>query len=185
MLQAFCPRFGLYMFAYLQSRIRGTASTGPGEPPSSLTAFYWHFVKQTKGWYACMFATSLAVALIDTVVPLFIGKLVSIMETGDRHAALVENAMILVGMGLLILVVRPLVLLTDVAIRQNVLMPGVTCLVRWQSHWHVVRQNLPFFHNDFAGRIASRVMQTANALRESVMSSIRGASSTATPTSSR
>ncbi|MSP97551.1 MAG: ABC transporter ATP-binding protein [Betaproteobacteria bacterium] len=46
-------------------------------------------------------------------------------------------------------------------------------LVRWQSHWHVVRQSLPFFQNDFAGRIANRVMQTANALRESVMSSIR------------
>ena len=52
-------------------------------------------------------------------------------------------------------------------------MPGVTSLIRWQSHWHVVRQNLPFFQNDFAGRIANRVMQTANALRESVMSSIR------------
>ncbi|MGZ5118031.1 MAG: ABC transporter ATP-binding protein, partial [Burkholderiales bacterium] len=62
----------------------------------------------------------------------------------------------------------------DVAIRQNALLPGVTSLIRWQSHWHVIRQNLPFFQNDFAGRIASRVMQTANALRESVMSSIRG-----------
>jgi ATP-binding cassette subfamily B multidrug efflux pump len=161
------------MFRYLQSRIRGSATTGPGVPPSGLLAFYWHFVRQTKGWYAWVFATSLAVALIDMVIPVFIGKLVTLMEAADRHAALAEHSPLLIGMVALILVVRPAVLFADVAIRQNVLLPGVTSLVRWQSHWHVVRQNLPFFHNDFAGRIAQRVMQTANALRESVMSSIR------------
>ena len=161
------------MFRYLQSRIRGTASTGPGVPPPGLIAFYWHFVGQTKGWYWLVFATSLAVALIDMVIPVFIGRLVSLMEAADRHAALAAHMTMLTGMVLLILLVRPLVLFADVAIRQNVLLPGVTNLVRWQSHWHVVRQNLPFFQNDFAGRIAQRVMQTANALRESVMSSIR------------
>jgi ATP-binding cassette subfamily B multidrug efflux pump len=162
------------MLSYLQSRIRGTASVGPGAPPPGLMAFYWHFVKQTRRWYGAMFVTSLAVALIDTVIPLFIGRLVSLMEATDRRAALADNALLLGGMVLLILVVRPLVILCDVAIRQNALLPGVTSMIRWQSHWHVVRQNLPFFQNDFAGRIASRVMQTANALRESVMSSIRG-----------
>ncbi|MGZ5090653.1 MAG: ABC transporter ATP-binding protein [Burkholderiales bacterium] len=162
------------MFKYLQSRIRGTANVGPGVPPPGLMAFYWHFTRQTKRWYGFMFVTSLAVALIDTVIPLFIGKLVSLMEASDRHAALAASAPMLLGMVALILFVRPFVLLVDVAIRQNALLPGVTSLIRWQSHWHVIRQNLPFFQNDFAGRIASRVMQTANALRESVMSSIRG-----------
>ena len=47
------------------------------------------------------------------------------------------------------------------AVRHNALVPGVTSLIRWQSHWHVVRQSWPFFQNDFAGRIANRVMQTA------------------------
>jgi ATP-binding cassette subfamily B multidrug efflux pump len=72
-----------------------------------------------------------------------------------------------------VLVVRPLVLLTDVAIRHNALIPGATSLIRWQSHWHVIRQSWPFFQNDFAGRIANRVMTTAHALRESTMASIR------------
>jgi ATP-binding cassette, subfamily B, multidrug efflux pump len=67
------------VFTYLQSRIRGTASPGPGEPPGGLLAFYWHFARQTWGWYALMFVTSLAVALIDTAIPVFIGKLVSLM----------------------------------------------------------------------------------------------------------
>jgi ATP-binding cassette subfamily B multidrug efflux pump len=161
------------MFSYLQSRIRGTASPGPGAPPPGLIAFYWHFVRQHQGWYALMFATSLAVALIDTVIPVFIGKLVSLMEAVDRQAALAQQWPLLLGMVGLVLMVRPLVLLADVAIRHNALIPGATSMIRWQSHWHVVRQSWPFFQNDFAGRIANRVMQTANALRESVMAGIR------------
>ena len=86
------------MFKYLQSRIRGTASTGPGAPPAGLVAFYWHFVRQTKGWYALMFVTSLAVALNDTVIPVFIGRLVSLMEAVDRKAALEAQWPLLAGM---------------------------------------------------------------------------------------
>ena len=54
------------------------------------------------------------------------------------------------------------------------LVPGLTNLVRWQNHWHVVRQGWTFFQNDFAGRIAARVMQTGPALRESVVLSVAG-----------
>jgi ATP-binding cassette subfamily B multidrug efflux pump len=142
-------------------------------PPAGLLGFYWYFVRQTKSWYAAMFGASLAVAALDTVIPLFIGKLVSLMEASDRMAAVREALPMLVGMVVLVLVVRPLVLLADIAIRHMVLIPGATSMIRWQSHWHVIRQSWPFFQNDFAGRIANRVMQTAHALRESVMASIR------------
>src|SRR5437773_10155668 len=96
-----------------QSGIRGTASPGPGAPPEGLAAFYWHFVRQTKGWFAAMFAASLAVALLDTVIPLFIGRLVSLMEATDRVAALDKEWPLLVAMVVLVLVVRPLALLLD------------------------------------------------------------------------
>jgi ATP-binding cassette subfamily B multidrug efflux pump len=142
-------------------------------PPPGLLAFYWHFVRQTKGWYAAMFGASLAVAALDTVIPLFIGRLVSLMEASDRMAAVREQLPMLLAMVGLVLVVRPLALLADIAIRHMVLIPGATCLIRWQSHWHVIRQSWPFFQNDFAGRIANRVMQSAHAIRESVMASIR------------
>ena len=42
-------------------------------------------------------------------------------------------------------------------------------MIRWQNHWHVVRQSWTFFQNDFAGRIANRVLQTGPALRESLV----------------
>src|SRR5882672_7051949 len=164
---------GKKVLKLFQGRIHGTASPAAGAPPSGLAAFYWHFVRQTRGWFAAMFAASLAVALLDTVIPLFIGRLVSLMEATDRMAALEHQWPLLVGMVALMLIVRPLVLLVDVAIRHNALIPGSTSLIRWQSHWHVIRQSWPFFQNDFAGRIANRVMTTAHALRESTMASIR------------
>jgi len=161
------------LYRYLESKIQGTASPGPGTPPAGLLAFYWHFMRQTRGWYAVMFVTSLAVALVDTTIPVFIGKLVSLMEAADRPAALAQHWPMLLGMLAVVLLLRPLVILTDVAVRLNAVIPGTTSLIRWQSHWHVVRQSWSFFQNDFAGRIANRVMQTGLSLRESAMAGIR------------
>jgi ATP-binding cassette subfamily B multidrug efflux pump len=160
------------MFAFFESRIRPTALPGSA-PPQSLLGFYWHFVRQTRGLFAMMFATGLTVALVDTLIPVFIGKLVRLMEANDRAAAFAEALPMLLGMALVVLILRPLALLADSLVRNNAVVPGVTSLIRWQSHWHVVRQSWPFFQNDFAGRIANRVMQTSNAVRESVVSSIR------------
>jgi len=160
------------MFAFFESRIRPTALPGTA-PPQGLLAFYWHYVRQARGLFAMMFVTGLGVALIDTLIPLFIGRLVRLMESPDRAGALAEQMPLLIGMALLVLIGRPLALLLDSLVRNNAVVPGVTSLIRWQSHWHVVRQSWPFFQNDFAGRIANRVMQTSNAVRECVVSSIR------------
>jgi ATP-binding cassette subfamily B multidrug efflux pump len=160
------------MSAFFLQRIRPTA-VPHGEPPAGLLAFYWHFIRQTRSLYAAMFVTGLAVALIDTLVPVFIGRLVTLMEAPDRAAAFSAATPLLLGMAALVLIGRPLAMILDATVRNIAVIPGVTSLIRWQSHWHVVRQSWPFFQNDFAGRIANRVMQTSNALRESVVSSIR------------
>ena len=160
------------MFAFFETRIRPTTATG-GAPPPGLLAFYWHFVRQTRGLYLAMFATGLGVAVIDTLIPVFIGKLVTLMQASDRASAFSAAATGLIAMAATVLIGRPLALLADSLVRNNAVVPGVTSLIRWQSHWHVVRQSWPFFQNDFAGRIANRVMQTSNSVRESVVSSIR------------
>jgi len=160
------------VFAFFESRIRPTALP-EAPPPGGLLAFYWHFIRQTRGLYAAMFVTGLCVALIDTAIPVFIGKLVTLMGATDRTVAFDGALPMLVAMAAIVLIGRPLALLADSLVRNNAVVPGVTSLIRWQSHWHVVRQSWPFFQNDFAGRIANRVMQTSNALRESVVSSIR------------
>jgi ATP-binding cassette subfamily B multidrug efflux pump len=160
------------MFAFFETRVRPTAVPGTA-PPAGLLAFYWHYVRQTKGLFGAMFASGVAVALVDTLIPQFIGRLVTLMQADDRAAAFASAVPMLLGMAAVVLLLRPVVLMMDSLLRNNAVVPGVTNLIRWQSHWHVVRQSWPFFQNDFAGRIANRVMQTSNAVRESVVSSIR------------
>ena len=160
------------LFRFFEQQVNPTAAHA-ATPPASLGAFFWHFVRQTKGLFVAMFATGLVVALIDTSIPVFIGRLVGLMEAPDRASALREAMPALAGMAAIVLIGRPLALLADSLVRNSAVVPGVTSLIRWQSHWHVVRQSWPFFQNDFAGRIANRVMQTGNAVRECVVSSIR------------
>jgi ATP-binding cassette, subfamily B, multidrug efflux pump len=164
------------MFKFFESRI-GDISTPPDAsssgPPPGLVAFYWHFVRQTKGLYLTMLVTGLGVALVDTVIPVFIGRLVGLMTSANPALALQQQLPLLLAMGLALLVGRPTMVLLDSLVRNNAVIPGATTLIRWQSHWHVVRQSGPFFQNDFAGRLATRVMNTGNALRESVVATIR------------
>jgi ATP-binding cassette, subfamily B, multidrug efflux pump len=164
------------MFKFFESLI-GNISTPPeassSGPPPGLMAFYWHFVKQTKNLYITMLVTGLGVALIDTLIPVFIGRLVGLMTSANPALALQQETPLLLTMAVALLLGRPIMVLLDSLVRNNAVIPGATTLIRWQSHWHVVRQSNPFFQNDFAGRLATRVMNTGNALRETVVAAIR------------
>ncbi|MBV9554959.1 MAG: ABC transporter ATP-binding protein [Alphaproteobacteria bacterium] len=141
-------------------------------PQRGMVRFYWHYVREAKWLFAALFVAGGVVALVDAAVPVCIGRAVTLAATGVPGRMLVENWLPLLGMALLLVVGRPIAMLVDNALMNQTLNPGLSNLVRWQSHWHVVRQSWTFFQNDFAGRIANRVMQTGPALRESVVSSI-------------
>ena len=164
------------MFKFFESRIHNISTpleASSSGPPPGLVAFYWHFVRQTRGLYALMLVTGLAVALVDTLIPVFIGRMVGLMTASEPALALQQQGPLLLGIAIAILLLKPALVLLDSMVRNNAVIPGATTLIRWQSHWHVVRQSGPFFQNDFAGRIANRVMGTANALRESVVATVR------------
>ena len=161
------------MFAYFERLIRAMDPPPPGAPPPGLLAFYWHFVRQTKWLYAVLFVTGAMSAGIDTLLPVFMSKIVKLAGEADPQAALQAALPGLVLIGVLVAVGAPLVFLLDSLVRHVALTPGTNMLVRWQSHWHVVRQSWPFFQNDFAGRISNRVMGVAGALRETMLASIR------------
>ena len=141
-------------------------------PPSGLLAFYWHFVSQTKGVYAALFAHGPYGCVDRYADPRFYRATRRSYGATDRPNALKTATPMLIGMLGLVLIGKPLAILIDSFVRYNAVVPGVSSLIRWQSHWHVVRQNWTLFQNDFAGRIASRVMQTSDAVRECVVSSI-------------
>jgi len=161
------------LFSWFERRIHATAPADGTTPPATLTGFYRHFIGPHRRLFAAMLVTGLAVALVDSMIPVFIGKLVSLMAATDRQAALDAGWPMLLAMAAVIVIGRPLTNLADLLVRNNAIVPGVVSRIRWLSHWHVVRQSWSFFQNDFAGRIANRVMQTGTAVRESVTSSIR------------
>ena len=142
--------------------------------PRSLAAFYWHFVRQIPGPLAALFTTGFFVAVSDALIPVCLGRIVSLVSEQQPEAIWRDAGWQLLAMGALFLLVRPAAHFAQLIVANLMMVPGLTNLVRWQSHFHVVRQGWTFFQNDFAGRIAARVMQTGPALRESVVLSILG-----------
>ena len=165
------------MFSPFETILRPTAlppdhAPPPLEGPRALLRFYWHFVRQSRGLVAALFAAGLAVAFLDSMVPVFVGRVVTLVSTVDPADLVREHWTQLAGMAAVMLFLRPGALLMQNLITNQAIVPGLTNLIRWQSHWHVVRQSWTFFQNDFAGRVANRVMQTGPALRESVVSTV-------------
>ena len=160
----------MHLFRYFENLLTPT-TLPPGPPPAGLGAFYWHHARQARGLVAALFAAGLVVALVDTTIPVFVGHVVTMVSSRTPHSVLHESWPALLGMALVLLVVRPAAMLLQNLITNQAIIPSFSNLIRWQSHWHVVRQSWTFFQNDFAGRIANRVMQTGPAMRESVVSS--------------
>ncbi|HEX3954173.1 MAG TPA: ABC transporter ATP-binding protein [Stellaceae bacterium] len=140
----------------------------------ALLRFYWHFVRQIPGPIAALFTTGFFVAITDAAIPVCIGRIVSLVSSQQPDMIWERAGTQLMLMAALFLIVRPLSHFSQFIVTNQIMVPGLTNLVRWQSHWHVVRQGWTFFQNDFAGRIAARVMQTGPALRESIVLSIIG-----------
>jgi ATP-binding cassette, subfamily B, multidrug efflux pump len=153
------------------ARLLGVA-VPDGPPPKSLIRFYLYFARQARALFGALFITGMLVALLDLLIPLFIGRVVGLLDLHGPERIWPEAGWTLAGMAAVLLLCRPAAILAQNLVTQQGIIPGVTSMIRWQSHWHVVRQGLPFFQEDFAGRIANRVMQAGPALRESVVQSV-------------
>ena len=158
------------MFGVLEKVLAPTAPPDRPEPPPGLTAFYWHFARQAKGLFVALFVAGFAVALLDATIPVFIGRIVSLLTASPPERLFADYWHLLAVMALILLVVRPAALTAQNLIANQAIAANVGNLIRWQSHWHVVRQSWAFFQNDFAGRIANKIMQTGPAVRESLVS---------------
>lgn len=141
-------------------------------PPRGLFGFYWYFIRQARALFALLFLAGLSVALMDGLIPIIIGKLVALLSSHAPGALFRESWPLLLAMAGAVLIARPLAILAQSLVGQVAINASVTSLIRWQSHWHVVRQGWSFFQEDFAGRIANRVMQAGPALRESVVQGV-------------
>ncbi len=159
------------MIRFFEKLIDPTAAPANPEPPAKLLPFYWHFARQAKGLFVLLFVIELFVALLDTAVPWFIGKVVTLVSSIPPDRFLADTWPWLAAMAFVMLVARPGITFARYLVTNQALAGPFSNLIRWQSHWHVVRQSWAFFQNDFAGRISNRVMQTGPAVRESLVSS--------------
>ncbi|HUZ75748.1 MAG TPA: ABC transporter ATP-binding protein [Stellaceae bacterium] len=158
------------VFGFFESLLEPTALVPTPPPTSGLGAFYWHYARQVKRLIVVLFVAGSMVALLDATIPVIIGRVVAMISHSDPMATVRAAWPQLAVMALVVLVLRPAAIAFQSLVTNQAINPGFTNLVRWQSHWHVVRQSWTFFQNDFAGRIANRVMQTGPSLRESVVS---------------
>src|SRR6266705_2782208 len=160
------------MFSLFERYLQPTAVPEHPEPPAGLIAFFWHFARQAKWLFVALFVVELFVALTDSAVPWFMGRIVTLVTTIAPDRFMAETWPWLVGMALVVLIARPAIVMLRYLITNQAIAAPFTGLIRWQSHFHVVRQSWAFFQNDFAGRISNRVMQTGPAVRQTLVASV-------------
>src|SRR5215471_20839569 len=95
------------MFRLFEKALDPTAQPARLEPPAGLVPFYWHFARQAKGLFAALFAIGLLVAALDSMIPVFMGRVVSLVTSSDPTRLWNEWWRTLLGMAAVLLIVRP------------------------------------------------------------------------------
>jgi ATP-binding cassette subfamily B multidrug efflux pump len=158
------------MFRWFETRIATFPDEPPVRPPDTLWAFYVHFVRPVWPVFGLLLVAGLLGSLIEVVLLAFVGSLVDMMRGAQSPAQFFsDHATTLLVMACIALIARPAVSTAHELIKNQMIAAPVTGRVRWLTHRYVLRQSLGFFQNDFAGRVANKVIQTGPALRESVV----------------
>lgn len=156
--------------SWFETRIDPFARPQIVRPPVRLGAFYWHFVKPVWPIFVALLVMGFLGSIIEVMLFAFIGELVDLMKaTPDPKTFMADNALVLGWMGFIALIARPIVSTVHDLVKNQAIATTFTNRIRWQTHSYVLRQSLGFFQNDFAGRIANKIVQTGPALRESVV----------------
>jgi len=162
------------MYGYFERLFDPLAPADVARPPDSTRAFFAHFLWPVKGLLLVTLAVAGVAALSELALYAFLGVLVQWMTESGPQTFLEAHGAALFAMAVVAIVIRPLAVIYSRGLINLALAPGLTNRVRWRNHRYVLRQSLSYFHDDFAGRIAQKVMQTGHALREAVINVIDG-----------
>lgn len=157
----------MMIFRWFESLIDPFRPAPETMPPSTVTGFYRHFIKQAWPVFAVLTVVGFLVAIVEVAMFDYLGRVIDLVNTTPSKDLFAQHGGELLWMAVVMLLARPLFLgLHDLLLNQTV-HPSMTNLVRWQTHRYMLKQSLSFFQNDFAGRVANRIMQTGPSLRES------------------
>ncbi|MEN4697846.1 ABC transporter ATP-binding protein [Pantoea agglomerans] len=138
-------------------------------PPSTVWSFYLYYLRQVWPSFAALLVVGLASALIEVSLFSYLSRIIDMVNHSTPATLFRDNWPILLWMGAVALILRPIfIALHDMLVHQSI-SPSMTSMIRWQNHNYVLRQSLNFFQNDFAGRIAQRIMLTGSSLRDSAV----------------
>ncbi|WP_223630042.1 ABC transporter ATP-binding protein [Pseudomonas atacamensis] len=141
-------------------------------PPDRVWPFYTYYLKQVWPSFAALLVVGLFAALIEVALFSYLSRIIDLAQGTPNPNFFSDHALELTWMLVVALVLRPIFFgLHDLLVHQT-LSPGMTSMIRWQNHSYVLKQSLNFFQNDFAGRIAQRIMQTGNSLRDSAVQAV-------------
>ncbi len=156
------------IIAWFDARYSPVALADNPHPPMGLRAFVLYFVKQFRTAFLIRMVLVAIGSIADAMMPIFVGLVVGFLATtqpGNMFADHWQALLLMVGV---VVLIRPTTFLLDTLVRNHAIVPNIVDLARWQSHWHVIRQSWTYFQNDFAGRIANKVIQVGEAIETGV-----------------
>jgi len=157
------------MFAWFEKRLDPFPAEEPTEPPKTLVAFCLHYTKGSWPFIIIAAVLMSAIALTEVWMFAFLGNIVDWLSAHDRATFLADEGWRLAGMALIVLVGLPLAVVAHSLISQQTLMGNYPMRIRWQVHRYLLKQSMSFYQDEFAGRIATKLMQTALAVRECII----------------
>ncbi len=137
-------------------------------PPRRLWPFLWSYSQPFKRVFTITALMSVVVAVIEIGLIWYMGRIVDLLSDGDPAAILAAHGWELIAAAIFILTLRPLLQGLAVALLNNGILPQFGALIRWRAHRQVLRQSVGWFENDFAGRIANRIMQTPTSAGDAI-----------------
>ncbi|MDJ0823246.1 MAG: ABC transporter ATP-binding protein [Paracoccaceae bacterium] len=156
------------MFRYFENLVDPYTSYDDADrPPTRIWPFMLDYARPFKGVFWVAGLSSLLVAVVEVALIGIMGWVVDIL-VGDPAQVWEDHGGQLIGLAVFILLLRPAVQTVNVLVLNNAILPNFGTLIRWRAHRHVMRQSVGWFENDFAGRIANRIMQTPPAAGEAV-----------------
>ncbi|MCZ7599172.1 MAG: ABC transporter ATP-binding protein/permease [Gammaproteobacteria bacterium] len=157
------------MFHWLEGLSDPFPAELPARPPDALLPFVWHYARPFWPLLAAGSVLAAVVALLEVWLFSLVGSLVDWLAAANRQTFFQEHGWHLAGVAALVVVFIPLVKLFYESIHHQGLLGNFAMRTRWQAHRYLLRQSVEFYQNDFAGRVATKVMQTALGIRETVM----------------
>lgn len=138
----------------------------PTQPPQGLYAFCRHYSKGMEWPLLLMALLTALIAILEVSLFGFMGQLVDWLIEKDPATLWQTEGHTLLLMGFLTAIGIPLLILLHAAIIHQTILGNFPMAIRWSAHRYLLKQSIGFYQNEFAGRIATKVMQTALAVRE-------------------